>query len=57
MFIKIGNVVLTKSTGAQYTIRRYAGAQLGFSGRVQSEEDAKLTDKNCTCQGKVKSKR
>jgi hypothetical protein len=44
MFIKIGNVVLTRSTGAQYTIQGYAGGSIGIRGRVQSEEDLKLTE-------------
>ena len=44
MFIKIGNVLLTKSSGAQYTIQGYMGGSIGIRGRVQSEEDVKSTD-------------
>lgn len=45
MFIKIGSVVLTKSTEAQHTIQGYMGGSIGIQGRVQSEEDVKLTEK------------
>ncbi|MGI0079960.1 MAG: hypothetical protein ACRECH_10080 [Nitrososphaerales archaeon] len=45
MFIKIGSVVLTKSPKAQYTIQSYMGGSIGIRGRVQSEEDVKLTER------------
>lgn len=44
MFIKIGSVILTKSTEAQYTIQGYMGGSIGIRGRVQSEKDVKLTE-------------
>jgi hypothetical protein len=44
MFIKIGDIVLTKSSGAQYTIQGYMGGSIGIRGRVQSEKDVKLTE-------------
>jgi hypothetical protein len=45
MFIKVGSVVLIKSTGAQYTIQEYMGGSIGIRGRVKSEQDVKLTEK------------
>lgn len=44
MFIKIGSIVLAKSTQAQYTVQSYSGGSIGIRGRVQSEADLKLTE-------------
>ena len=44
MFIKIGNVTLTKSPQAHYTIQDYMGGSIGIRGRVQSEDDIRSTE-------------
>ena len=44
MFVKIGDIILTKSTSAQYTIQHYSGGSIGIRGRVQSAEDMKSTE-------------
>ncbi|MHB8566230.1 MAG: hypothetical protein ACYC7D_03555 [Nitrososphaerales archaeon] len=45
MLIKIGDIEITKSSTAQYTIQRYAGGSIGIRGRVRSEEGIKSTEK------------
>jgi hypothetical protein len=44
LFIKIGDVKITKSPQAKYTIQTYAGGLVGIRGLVQSESDSKLTE-------------
>jgi hypothetical protein len=43
-FIKIGDVVIPKSKGADYTVQTYSGGSVGIRGLVQSETDLKLTE-------------
>ncbi len=44
LFIRIGDVTITKSPQAQYTVQTYGGDSIGIRGLVQSETDVKLTD-------------
>jgi hypothetical protein len=43
-FIEIGDVAITKSLEAEYTVQTYSGGSIGIRGLVQSETDVKLTE-------------
>jgi hypothetical protein len=44
LFIKIGDVAITKSMEGQYTVQTYSGGSVGIRGLVQSETDLKSTE-------------
>jgi hypothetical protein len=44
LLVKIGEVTLTNSQQAQYTVQTYLGGSIGIRGLVQSESDTKSTE-------------
>ncbi len=44
MFIRIGDISITKSIQAQYTVQTYEGGSIGIRGLVQSAQDLKTTE-------------
>lgn len=45
MFIKIGSVDFVRSTQAQYTVQSYSESSIAIRGRIQSETDIALTER------------
>lgn len=43
-FIEIGEVAITRSTGASYTVQTYPGGSIGIRGLVRSESALKATE-------------